>query len=89
MSAPSARYRRVGNNSAIDESLFGTNSEKDRAIRSGASATFSSSSSKQKNKKVDAMRATMESSIVITSSELENIKVNAYMLLNPNHTINY
>ena len=70
----SARYRRVGHTSNIDESLFGTDSEKDRAIRSGSNSTFSSSSIKGRSKKND-MKLLMNNSVVVTSSELEKIKV--------------
>jgi len=69
----SARYRRVGHTSNIDESLFGTENEKDRAIRSGASSTFSSSSNKGRNKK-NSVNSLMNNSIVLTTSELEKIK---------------
>ena len=75
----SARYRRVGHTSNIDESLFGTDSEKDRAIRSGASSTFSSSSNKGRNKK-NSVNSLMNNSIVLTTSELEKIKVNIVVL---------
>ena len=75
----SARYRRVGHTSNIDESLFGTENEKDRAIRSGASSTFSSSSNKGRNKK-DRVNSLMNNSIVLTTSELEKIKVNLVTL---------
>lgn len=72
----SARYRRVGGSSAIDESLFGTDSEKDRAARSGANSTFSSSSnktSKRKSPKNDLAGA----AVVLSASELNNIKRSA------------
>lgn len=72
----SARYRKVGHSSNIDESLFGTDSEKDRAIRSGANSTFSSSSNRNKSKKND-MKALMNNSIVVTTSELNKIKKSA------------
>ena len=74
----SARYRRVGHTSNIDESLFGTDNGSGRDIRSGNS-TFSSSSNRGRSKK-DDMKSLMNNSIVVTKSELEKIKVNDFCI---------
>ena len=67
----------MGGTSAVDESLFGTDSEKDRAIRSGASSTFSSSSNKNGKRKVSKNDLGLGSAVIVTNSQLQSIKASA------------
>ena len=76
-----SHYRRVGGASNVDESLFGT-SEREKILSGGKSSMSSSSDRKRSKSATKSFTLPPATAIVLSSTELEAIKVRLMLIKN-------